>query len=135
MIIITKIDARFERNVAGCIKLFEDFNLQLATCTLHLFPIKFPTFASHRILIMIRSEETICALATAIGGAIAVIKISGPQSLVICEKIFYPSGSNINISGQKGYTVVFGEIRSGVQVIDEVLLTIFRTPHSYTGEN
>ena len=84
---------------------------------------------------MIRSEETICAPATAIGGAIAVIRISGSESLAICEKIFYPSDTKINISDQKGYTVVFGEIRSGEKVIDEVLLTVFRTPHSYTGEN
>jgi tRNA modification GTPase len=84
---------------------------------------------------MIRSEETICAPATAIGGAIAVIRISGHQSIDICAKIFYPSDTTINISDQKGYTVVFGEIRSGETVIDEVLLTVFRTPHSYTGEN
>jgi tRNA modification GTPase len=84
---------------------------------------------------MIRSEETICAPATAIGGAIAVIRISGPQCLRICEKIFYPSDKSINVSDQKGYTVVHGEIRSGENIIDEVLLTVFRTPHSYTGEN
>jgi tRNA modification GTPase len=84
---------------------------------------------------MIRSEETICAPATAIGGAIAVIRISGPRSMDICEKIFFPSDTSINISVQKGYSVVFGEIRSGEKIIDEVLLTVFRSPYSYTGEN
>ena len=84
---------------------------------------------------MIRSEETICAPATSIGGAIAVIRVSGPQSLDICEKIFYPLDRNIKLADQKGYTVVFGEIRNGKEVIDDVLITIFRAPHSYTGEN
>lgn len=83
---------------------------------------------------MIRSEETICAPATAIGGAISIIRISGPQSLDICEKIFYPSDKSIKLADQKGYTVVFGDVRSGDKVLDEVLLTIFRSPHSYTGE-
>ena len=84
---------------------------------------------------MIRTEETICAPATAIGGAIAVIRISGPDSLNICNKIFYPLDNSIKLLDQKGYTVVFGEIRTGDILIDEVLLTIFRAPHSYTGEN
>jgi tRNA modification GTPase len=84
---------------------------------------------------MVRSEETICAPATAIGGAIAVIRISGRQSLNICEKIFYPLDKNIKLVEQKGFTVVFGEIHSGDEVIDEVLLTVFTAPHSYTGEN
>jgi tRNA modification GTPase len=84
---------------------------------------------------MFRPEETICAPATAIGGAIAVIRISGSQSLNICEKIFYPSNRNIKLIDQKGFTIVLGEIRSGDEVIDEVLLTVFRAPHSYTGEN
>ena len=84
---------------------------------------------------MIRYEETICAPATAIGGAIAVIRVSGPQSLVICEKIFSPSDKNIKIIDQKGFTIVFGDIRSGEEIIDEVLVSVFRAPHSYTGEN
>jgi tRNA modification GTPase len=82
-----------------------------------------------------RPEATICAPATATGGAIAVIRISGPDSLEICNKVFYPSDSNIKLTDQKGYTVIFGEIRSIDTVIDEVLLTVFRAPHSYTGEN
>jgi tRNA modification GTPase len=82
-----------------------------------------------------RSEETICAPATALGGAIAVIRISGLQSVSICSKIFYPADKNIKLSEQKGYTVVFGEIRAGNTVIDDVLITVFRSPHSYTGED
>jgi len=84
---------------------------------------------------MIRSGETICAPATAMGGAIAIVRISGSESLSICEKIFFPSDKNIKLTDQKGFTILFGEIRSGEEVVDEVLLSVFRSPHSYTGEN
>ena len=84
---------------------------------------------------MIRTERTICAPATAIGGAIAVIRVSGPESLDICDKVFNPLDKTIKLADQKGYTVAFGVIHSGDVIIDEVLLTIFRAPHSYTGEN
>lgn len=84
---------------------------------------------------MIRSEHTICAPATAIGGAIAVIRISGSQSIDICAKIFYPLDKKVNLIDKKGFTITIGEIRSGNEIIDEVLVSVFRTPHSYTGEN
>jgi tRNA modification GTPase len=84
---------------------------------------------------MFRRESTICAPATSLGGAIAVIRISGPQSLEICEKIFFPADTSIKLSSQKGYTVLFGEIRLTEKLIDEVLVTVFREPHSYTGED
>ena len=84
---------------------------------------------------MIGSEKTICAPATATGGAIAVIRISGPETTAICEKVFRPFDKNAHLNDQKGYTVLFGEIFSGDMVIDEVLVTVFRAPHSYTGEN
>jgi tRNA modification GTPase len=84
---------------------------------------------------MIRTEETICSPATGAGGAIAIIRISGSQSLNICEKIFFPSDINVRLADQKGYSIVFGEIRSDEEIIDEVLVSIFRAPHSYTGEN
>jgi tRNA modification GTPase len=84
---------------------------------------------------MIRLEETICAPATAIGGAIAVIRVSGAQSLSICEKIFIPSDKSIKLVDLKGFTIVFGNICSDEVIIDEVLVSVFRAPHSYTGEN
>jgi len=84
---------------------------------------------------MIRFEETICAPATAIGGAIAVIRVSGTNSFDICEKIFFPTDSNIMIKQQKGFSILFGEIRFDNEVIDEVLVSFFRAPRSYTGEN
>jgi tRNA modification GTPase len=84
---------------------------------------------------MIRSEETICAPATALGGAIAIIRISGEASLKIVSKIFFPLDKTVNILENKGFTISFGDIRSLDEVIDEVLISIFRSPHSYTGEN
>jgi tRNA modification GTPase len=84
---------------------------------------------------MIRSEETICAPATGAGGAIAVIRISGSQSIDICEKIFSPLDKSIKLAEQKGYSIVFGDIRYGDEIIDEVLVSVFKEPLSYTGEN
>jgi tRNA modification GTPase len=84
---------------------------------------------------MIRTGETICAPATSTGGAIAVIRISGPRCMEICDKVFFPSEERIKFSEQKGYSIVYGEIRSGEEIIDEVLVSVFRAPHSYTGED
>lgn len=77
------------------------------------------------------STDTICALATPPGGAIAVIRISGPDAIAITEAIF--SKSIRNASGQ---TLHFGQvIDADGMVLDEVLVSIFREPHSYTGED
>ena len=84
---------------------------------------------------IIRKEETICAPATGSGGAIAVIRISGSQSFNICEKIFFPLDKESKPSENKGFTIMYGDIRSGDEIIDDVLVSIFRAPHSYTGEN
>jgi tRNA modification GTPase len=84
---------------------------------------------------MIRSGETICAPAAAVGGAISIIRVSGPQSLTICDKIFIPLDKTIKVIDQKGFTIVFGDIKFGDEIIDEVLLSVFREPYSYTGEN
>src|SRR4030042_2464511 len=84
---------------------------------------------------MLRTGETICAPATGTGGAIAIIRISGAESISICEKIFIPSEIHNKLSEQKGYSIVYGEIRSGEDIIDDVLVSIFRAPHSYTGED
>jgi tRNA modification GTPase len=84
---------------------------------------------------MLRTEETICAPATSGGGAIAVIRISGSQSITICDRIFFPSERRIKLTEQQGYTIVYGEIHSGEDIIDDVLVSIFRAPHSYTGED
>jgi tRNA modification GTPase len=84
---------------------------------------------------MIRTGETICAPATSGGGAIAVIRISGPETISISEKIFSPNNKDLSVSSLPGYTVVYGDIIDGSEIVDDVLLTLFRSPHSYTGED
>jgi tRNA modification GTPase len=84
---------------------------------------------------MIRTEDTICAPATSIGGAIAVIRISGLQSLDICDKIFFPLDKSIKLADRKGFTIAYGDIRTEEEIIDEVLVSVFKSPHSYTGED
>ena len=83
----------------------------------------------------IRNEDTICAPATVPGtGAISVIRVSGPQALEIADKVIQCRKGTI--SAAAGYTLKFGTVcDSSGEVIDEVLASIFRAPHSYTGEN
>jgi len=83
----------------------------------------------------IRNEDTICAPATVPGtGAISVIRVSGPESLVIADKLI--STLKGPISEAPGYSIRFGSIAtSDGSVLDEVLVSIFRAPHSYTGED
>ena len=58
-----------------------------------------------------RIEKTICAPATGTGGAIAIIRVSGSQSLNICDKIFFSLDNSIKLIDQKGFTIVFGDRR------------------------
>ena len=83
----------------------------------------------------IKNEDTICAPATIPGtGAISVIRVSGPEASHIADKII--TCRKGNISDSKGYTIKFGVILdASSKVLDEVLVSIFRAPHSYTGEN
>ena len=78
-----------------------------------------------------RFEYTICAIATPPAGALAIIRVSGARSLCIVSDIF-----SKNITDAKGYTMHYGNIldKDGTR-IDEVLITVFRAPHSYTGED
>ena len=79
-------------------------------------------------------SETICALATAPGGAIAIVRVSGPESINITQKS-YKALSGKPIDQAKTHTAHYGEFRSANgQLIDEVIVTIYRSPHSYTGE-
>lgn len=82
------------------------------------------------------NNNTICAIATAPGGAIGIIRISGPEAISIADKVFCPIGSNLSLSQRKAYTLAFGNIiNADNEVVDEVLVSIFRAPHSYTGED
>ena len=81
------------------------------------------------------NDETIIALATPSGmGAISVIRISGSKAISITEKLFKPKGNKI-LSKQKSHTVHLGNLMKNNFVLDEVLVTIFNGPNSYTGED
>lgn len=80
-------------------------------------------------------QDTIVALATPAGaGAIAIIRISGEQSILLGAKVFR-SVSGKQLQKQKTHTVHLGHLLDGDRIIDEVLVTIFKNPHSYTGED
>lgn len=82
-------------------------------------------------------NSTICAISTAHGsGGIAVIRVSGPRVFQICEHIFHPIKPEAKLSEQTGYSVLFGTIKdNNGDVVDDVLTTVFRNPHSFTGED
>ncbi len=79
--------------------------------------------------------DTICALATAQGGALNVIRVSGKQAIEIVSEMFVPRNGK-PLHERKTHRAVFGDV-IGCQdeILDEVLLTIMRAPHSYTGED
>ena len=83
------------------------------------------------------NEDTICAIATAQGGALGLIRVSGVEAISITDKIFIPvSGGGIPLSQRKPYTITYGRIVDEKdEVVDEVLVSLFRAPHSYTGED
>ena len=83
----------------------------------------------------IKNDDTIYAPATVPGtGAISVIRVSGPEALTIADKVIRCRKGTI--SDASGYTIKFGTIHTADDaVLDEVLVSIFRAPHSYTGEN
>ena len=84
----------------------------------------------------ILSKDTICAVATAPGGAIGIIRVSGEQAITITDRIFMPIGANgKTLAQRKPYTLAFGNIVTAQgDIIDQVLVSIFHAPHSYTGE-
>lgn len=80
--------------------------------------------------------DTICAISTPSGvSAIALLRLSGSDAISICEKIFSPADSNCKLLNQAANTVHFGSIEDCGELIDEVLVTIFKNPRSYTGED
>ena len=99
-------------------------------------------------IMYIKNEDTICAPATVPGtGAISVIRVSGPEALTVADKVIRCRKGNISTA--KGYSLKFGLIYNNIinypsadcstlpkeEIIDEVLVSIFKAPYSYTGEN
>jgi tRNA modification GTPase len=81
---------------------------------------------------MFQQDDTIVALATPSGsGAIGVIRLSGPEAISITQQVF----KGKDLSKQASHTIHFGTISDGEQIIDEVLVSLFVGPHSYTKEH
>lgn len=80
--------------------------------------------------------DTICAIATPAGGALGIIRVSGPEAITAVERIFQPRMGK-PLSQRAASSLTFGHVvdpQSG-GVVDEVLVSLFRAPHSYTGED
>jgi len=75
-------------------------------------------------------NDTICALATAPGGALGIIRVSGHQALESVSRVFTK-----DVSLTQPNTIHYGHLKDGTEIIDEVLVSVFRAPHSYTGED
>lgn len=81
---------------------------------------------------MIDDHDTIAAPATAPGGALAVIRVSGCDAVAVCDRLFR---GRTPLSDTPANTLRFGKIMDGSRLVDEVVAALFRAPHSYTGED
>ena len=98
------------------------------------FPTLCRIFALSKGKSQMMNQDTICAISTAQGGAIGVIRISGPRAIEAVSHIFNPF-SGKPLKQRRNFSLTFGKIFSNEgEIIDEVLVSVFRAPHSYTGE-
>ncbi|MDR1763502.1 MAG: tRNA uridine-5-carboxymethylaminomethyl(34) synthesis GTPase MnmE [Dysgonamonadaceae bacterium] len=80
-------------------------------------------------------KDTICAVSTPPGqGGIAVVRVSGTSAIPVCDAVFVAANKE-KLANQQPYTIHLGKIYRGNEVLDEVLASVFRSPHSYTGED
>jgi len=83
-----------------------------------------------------RSNETIAAISTALGGSgIGIVRVSGEEAFLIGDRVFESPGGKKKLSKQASHTVHYGYIRDEGQTVDEVLVTVFRAPRSFTTED
>lgn len=81
-------------------------------------------------------QATICAIATSPGvGAIATIRLSGEEAIEFADKVFRSPVKNKKLADQQANTLHVGTIGEGPEIIDEVVVSLFRAPHSFTGED
>ena len=80
-------------------------------------------------------RDTIVAIATAVGGGVGMVRLSGEKALAVAGRIFRPVNSAKHPAGMAGYTGAFGRVYAGEQLLDEAVLFVYRAPHSYTGED
>ena len=86
------------------------------------------------------NNDTICALATAPGGALGIIRVSGPQAVEVVNKITYADVNTFSPNFEAFTHIVsknenFEQDKKGSNIVDEAMVTVFRAPHSYTGED
>ncbi|MBS6396475.1 MAG: tRNA uridine-5-carboxymethylaminomethyl(34) synthesis GTPase MnmE [Clostridiales bacterium] len=83
-----------------------------------------------------RKSDTIAAIATAMtSSGIGIIRISGEDAFAIAEKIFKPHAAEKKLTEQKTYTIHYGMVADGDELLDEVIILLMRGPHSYTAED
>lgn len=82
-------------------------------------------------------DDTIVAISTPIGeGGIGIVRMSGPEAISIASKIFYSNGRKKSLHDVKSWTIYYGHIiREDGGIVDEILLTVMRAPHTYTKED
>jgi len=81
-------------------------------------------------------QSTICAISTSPGiGALAIIRLSGSESITIADKIFESPQKSKKLVDQPANTIHFGQLIHDGKIVDEVMVGIFKAPHSFTGEN
>lgn len=82
------------------------------------------------------NQDTICAISTAPGaGGIAVIRISGNDAIPFANRIFTPGKAGRDLPSRPAYSLTYGSIKKGDELIDDVIVALFRAPHSFTGED
>ncbi len=79
-------------------------------------------------------NTTIVAIATGPGGALALIRVSGPEAIAVTDRIFSPRGGK-RLTDRPGFSITYGDIRDGGRTVDDVLVSVFRAPRSYTGDD
>ena len=83
-----------------------------------------------------QEQDTICAISTPSGkGAVAIIRLSGENAFNITGSVFQPANEKKYLADQPANTIHFGSIINDSDTIDEVLISLFKAPHSYTGED
>ncbi|MEG1615923.1 MAG: tRNA uridine-5-carboxymethylaminomethyl(34) synthesis GTPase MnmE [Bacteroidales bacterium] len=83
------------------------------------------------------NQDTICAVSTAPGvGGVAVIRVSGPKAIEICDQIFKPFKAGNHLANRKAYSLTYGNIvNENGENLDDVVVALFRAPHSFTAED
>ena len=101
---------------------------------LYLERIKLNNYLCENKYLML-DQSTICAISTSPGaGAIAIVRLSGSEAITIADKIFLSPKEGKTLTEQKANTIHFGQIIFNNEVVDEVVVSLFKAPHSFTGD-